>query len=381
MTKFWQKLFATVPDNVRIELVDMLFQTRVPLAIAGVTLIAVSGQMAAASGNLSLYAFSAVVAVVTVFRLACDVAYHRRKGKCAFGIVEAIRWERLYTWSSFAFAGLISLLGTIAFCGDNAADQLLATALVFGYAAGIVCRISVRPAIALPALMLVALPTAFTALVHAGDHMFYAVILVAFLFGSFETVRFIYVQNVAQISLRHEFAVLARQDALTGLANRLGFQERLSVVAARARAKGDLIAVHSIDLDRFKDVNDRYGHPVGDALLQAVAGRLNGILRDGDFAVRMGGDEFVVVQSAVGNREEATLLGRRIIRMLSEPFMIDGLDLTVGASVGVAIGREGVDPKSLMPAADTALYASKTAGRNRVTFARSGGAASYARAG
>ena len=76
----------------------------------------------------------------------------------------------------------------------------------------------------------------------------------------------------------------------------------------------------------------------GDALLQAVAGRLNGILRDGDFAVRMGGDEFVVVQASVGNREEAMLLGRRIIRTLSEPFVVDGVEVMVGASVGTSVG-------------------------------------------
>jgi diguanylate cyclase (GGDEF)-like protein len=195
-------------------------------------------------------------------------------------------------------------------------------------------------------------------------------IVISFLLGSFETVRFIYQQNIEQISLKHEFASLARHDALTGLTNRLGFQERLAIVAARARATGSSIAVHSVDLDRFKEVNDLHGHPVGDALLQAVAGRLGGLLREGDFAVRMGGDEFVVVQSAVGDREEAMRLGRRIIKILSRPFVIDGLELMVGASVGIAIGRDSDDPCDLPPAADRALYASKAGGRNRVTFAK-----------
>lgn len=371
MIKLWKKTFVGVSEHVRAELVDMLFQTRVPLAIAGVTLIAVSAHIAAGSGRLLLYALSAAGGAVTLFRLCCDFAYHRRKSRGSFISTDVARWERLYGCSSFAFASLIGLLGVIAFQGNDPAHQLLATTLVFGYAAGIVCRISVRPAIALPALMLVALPTAFSALTRVENSFaFYAAIMTAFLLGSFETVRFIYRQNVEQITLRHEFAALARHDALTGLTNRLGFHERLAVAASRAVSRGDLIAVHSIDLDRFKEVNDRYGHPVGDALLQAVAGRLNGILRDGDFAVRMGGDEFVVVQSNVGNREEAMLLGRRIIHTLSEPFVVDGLELEVGASVGVAIGRDGDDPSALTPAADKALYASKTAGRNRVTFAR-----------
>jgi diguanylate cyclase (GGDEF)-like protein len=349
----------------------MLFQTRVPLAIAGCTLALVAFRMASGSGAVLLYALSAAGVAVTLFRIGCETAYHRRTSRGAIAVVEAERWERLYAWSSFVFAGLIGALGAIAFSQKEASHQLLATALVFGYAAGIVCRISIRPAIAVPALMLVALPTAVSAAMRVDSSLlFYAVIVMAFLFGSFETVRFIYRQNVEQITLKHQFATLARNDALTGLANRLGFQERLAAIAARAGAKGDLIAVHSVDLDRFKDVNDRHGHPVGDALLQAVAGRLNRLLRDGDFAVRMGGDEFVVVQAAVGNREEALLLGRRIIRTLSEPFMVSGIELGVGASVGIAIGRAGEDPQLLTPAADKALYASKAGGRNRLTFAR-----------
>jgi diguanylate cyclase (GGDEF)-like protein len=365
---FWRSTFVGVPDHIRVELIDMLFQTRVPLAIAGLTLVLVAFHMAFGSQGPLLYILSGVAGIVTVFRLVCDVLYHRRK---RHSVAASEQWERLYACSSFVFAGLIGLLGAIAFRADDAAHQLLATALVFGYAAGIVCRISVRPAIALPALMLVALPTAVSAAARIDSaFVFYAAILVAFLIGSFETVRFIYRQNIEQIRLKHEFATLARHDALTGLTNRLGFQERLAVAAARARAQGDLIAVHSVDLDHFKQVNDRHGHPVGDALLQAVAGRLNGILRDGDFAVRMGGDEFVVVQSGVGNREEAMLLGRRIIRTLSEPFVVDGQELLVGASVGVAIGRESDDAGMLTPAADKALYASKAAGRNRVTFAK-----------
>lgn len=364
-------MFGSASDHVRIELIDMCFQTHVPLAIAGVTLAMVSAHMAFASGSLLLFALSAAGLIVTAFRIGCEITYHARKARGTLSMTEAERWQRLYAWSSFVFAGLIGSLGAVAFWRNDPSHQMLATALVFGYAAGIVCRISVRPAIALPALTLVALPTAVSAMSRIdGSYLFYAAILVAFLLGSFETVRYLYRQNLEQITLRHQFAALARNDALTGLANRLGFQEALASVASRATAQGNLIAIHSIDLDRFKDVNDRHGHPVGDALLRAVAGRLSGILRDGDFAVRMGGDEFIVVQAAVGNREEAMLLGRRIIHTLSEPFMVCGVELEVGASVGVAVGCDGDDPELLTAAADKALYASKFNGRNRVTYAR-----------
>lgn len=363
--------FETVPDHVRIELIDMCFQTRVPLAIAGVTLTLIAFHMAWPVSSHLLYGLSVAGVIVTVFRIGSEIVYHGRKTRGALSMREAERWELLYACSSFVFAGLIGSLGAIAFRDDKSSDHLLVTALVFGYAAGIVCRISVRPAIALPALLLVAMPTAVSALSRIeGSFAFYAVILVAFLLGSFETVRFLYSQNVQQISLKHQFATLARNDALTGLANRLGFQERFADLNRMQGASNDLIAVHSVDLDRFKEVNDQYGHPIGDALLRAVAGRLNGSLREGDFAVRMGGDEFVVVQAIVKNREEAMQLGQRIIGALSDPFSLSGNEIKIGASIGVALGRRGDDAETFTAAADEALYASKFNGRSRVTFAR-----------
>ena len=142
----WRSTYAGVPDHVRIELIDMLFQTRVPLAIAGCTLALVAFRMASASGAIGLYALSAAGLAVTMFRIGCETAYHRRASRGAIAVAEAERWERLYAWSSFVFAGLIGALGAIAFSQKEASHQLLATALVFGFAAGIVCSISIRPA-------------------------------------------------------------------------------------------------------------------------------------------------------------------------------------------------------------------------------------------
>jgi diguanylate cyclase (GGDEF)-like protein len=163
--------------------------------------------------------------------------------------------------------------------------------------------------------------------------------------------------------------------------NRLGFKERLKRAARRAHDQGDMIAVHSIDLDRFKEANDRYGHPAGDALLQAVAGRLGGMLRDDDFAVRLGGDEFVIVQTAVGHSQEALLLARRAIATLNEPFAVDGHEIEIGASIGIAVGSQMADVETLMSAADKALYKSKSNGRNRASFAHLAEAALFRTAG
>lgn len=241
MSTIYKSISRNVPDHVRTELVDMCFATRVPLAIAGVTLALVASHMAVQSANAALYALALAGLVLTAFRIGCEVVYQRTKRARTFSMREVVKWERVYASSSFVFAGLIGILGAVAFRGTEPSHRLLATALVFGYAAGIVCRISVRPLIALPALMLVAVPTAISAMARIESYFaFYAVILLAFLLGSFETVRFLYWQSVDQITLKHQFAALARNDALTGLANRLGFQERLAAVAAKARIRGDL---------------------------------------------------------------------------------------------------------------------------------------------
>jgi len=159
-------------------------------------------------------------------------------------------------------------------------------------------------------------------------------------------------------------AHMATHDALTGLPNRAKFWERLSEAVARAR-RGDLAAVLSIDLDRFKQVNDTLGHPTGDALLQGVTFRLNSLVRDTDTVARMGGDEFMVVQSQVRLPSDAADLAVRIIHALSQPFEIGAHAIQIGASVGVVLMAADSDAETLVQHADVALYRAKSLGRGR----------------
>lgn len=370
--KVWHRLFAPVADDVRLELIGALFQTRTPIALGGATLVLVLLHSMMAASGLFIGVLVIASILVTISRLLLNSAFQKARSK-ALEIGPAVTWEKRYAVGCFAFSTLIGTAGALAFQTNNSGQQLLATALVFGYAAGAVCRVSIRPIICVPAVVLAVLPTAVSSMARLqADHIFYAVLLTMFVLGSIETIRFLYRINIEQISLKHDFAKLARHDALTGLANRLGFKERLKRAAMRAHSRGDMIAVHSIDLDRFKETNDKCGHPVGDALLQAVAGRLNGMLRDDDFAVRLGGDEFVVVQVEVSHSREALSLARRAIAALNQPFVIGRHELNIGASIGIAIGRDSEDLEGLMLAADRALYASKTNGRNRASFAHLG---------
>ena len=155
----------------------------------------------------------------------------------------------------------------------------------------------------------------------------------------------------------------SRIDGLTGLSDREWFRERVAALLA-GTGEGDRVAVLMLDLDRFKAVNDYHGHPIGDALLQAVARRMRSAVRDGDAVSRLGGDEFAVaVQVTAG----AEALAARMIDLLNRPYLIEGNVVTVGASVGVATGpRDGADVAALMRAADLALYQAKEDGRQTV---------------
>ena len=165
-------------------------------------------------------------------------------------------------------------------------------------------------------------------------------------------------------SSREEAHRLALHDTLTGLPNRAFFAERMDHALAQVRRHGTMLAVLCLDLDRFKQVNDTLGHPVGDALLRAVAGRLAGCLRDCDTVARLGGDEFAVIQAPLGRVGDAATLAQRIVKTLSEPYDLSGQSVVIGASVGIALApADTADSDHILNMADMALYRAKADGR------------------
>lgn len=165
-----------------------------------------------------------------------------------------------------------------------------------------------------------------------------------------------------------KIAHMALHDALTGLPNRSLLNERLEQALTRVR-RGDIVAIHLLDLDRFKNVNDTLGHPAGDKLLKLVADRLRCLVRETDTIARMGGDEFAILQVAISQPADATLLAQRIIEAVSAPYEIDSQQVVVGTSVGIAIGpTDGHTPDQLMRNADLALYRAKGGGRGSYCF-------------
>ncbi len=172
-------------------------------------------------------------------------------------------------------------------------------------------------------------------------------------------------QRRVEAMIRHQ----ASHDQLTGLANRLLFNERLSLALANAHQNAEMLAVIFLDLDRFKNVNDTLGHAVGDLLLQGVSRRLTNCLRVGDSIARWGGDEFTLLLYNINSPEEATLICQKIIQSLSSPFDFDGRELYTKASLGIALAPyDGEDAETLLKNADAAMYKAKQKGRNNYQF-------------
>ena len=164
---------------------------------------------------------------------------------------------------------------------------------------------------------------------------------------------------------------LAHHDRLTGLPNRVGFEEYTRLIADRRSSPGSGAILMYMDLDGFKKVNDTLGHAAGDELLRIVAQRLLGQLREGDMAARLGGDEFVAVlrHGHADSRKVAMAAAGRILYAIREPYLLDGREATVGISIGAAAWPEdGADLQEVMKLADAALYKSKHKGKNCVTL-------------
>jgi diguanylate cyclase (GGDEF)-like protein/PAS domain S-box-containing protein len=161
-------------------------------------------------------------------------------------------------------------------------------------------------------------------------------------------------------------AFAAHHDVLTGLANRAGLKATIGRLVDTAIADGQQFSVLLLDLDRFKAVNDTFGHAVGDKLLQQVADRMRANVRDQDVVARLGGDEFALYFAAAQDHTDASVvIATRLLAALSAPYTIDGCQVSVGASIGIAIAPEhGTDLDTLMRNADSALYEVKAAGRN-----------------
>ncbi len=161
----------------------------------------------------------------------------------------------------------------------------------------------------------------------------------------------------------------ARCDALTGVGNRTLLEDRLAHAMARTRRSGGRVAVLYLDIDKFKGINDGLGHAAGDALLKGFAAHLRGCVREADTVARLGGDEFVIFLESLRDERDAVAIADKILAAVRTPVAVDGVEVCVTTSIGVAVGGADWNTREILKRADAALYAAKSAGRNRFRIA------------
>ncbi|GGH09747.1 putative bifunctional diguanylate cyclase/phosphodiesterase [Silvibacterium dinghuense] len=182
--------------------------------------------------------------------------------------------------------------------------------------------------------------------------------------------RFALVQNVTErIELHEQLVHQANHDTLTGLPNRLLLKDRMEHTLSSAARNGEKVAVMCLDLDRFKQINDRYGHPIGDACLKHLADLLRSRLRAADTVARSGGEEFTLLLAGLSSAEDAAGVAQVLLESIRQPFQVEGYQLELSASLGIAMyPDDGSEAQVLWRASDTAMYRAKKSGGSQFVF-------------
>lgn len=378
LSAFRRRSEAGLPDAVYRDLLSTLFTMRLVIVGFGLLYGVVGALIYLKWHDEAIAVLTFIAIAVTALRAAVISSYHRAGG-AAQPIADLKRWEWRYASLTYIFALLLACLNIRALMAHEPLVHISTISLVFTFGAGIVSRNAGRPKLCVISLALAVFPTAVAMLVHAATEtdqpfhaeffIFEALLLLAVVAMSLGSVRHLYSAAVDHLTTKHDLAKLARFDPLTGLPNRLMLRESFQSGLRSSQQSASQLAIHYLDLDGFKAINDRYGHPTGDRLLLEVAQRLSSTVRSSDVVSRLGGDEFLLIQADVQHQDQAGLLARRVIRQLSEPYVIDGAEMRISVSVGIALAPEfGIDMERLIACADAALYRSKARGKAQAQF-------------
>jgi diguanylate cyclase (GGDEF)-like protein len=358
-------------ERVRRTLVRSLYTQPISLAI-GVLTGVLSACVAATVSRLTvLYVVCALLGliglarVVLGFRMSADLAH-----------VSTRKLERRYALGAVTYALMMGVFAGLTMVLEAAPGvQALMLVNAVAYGVGVCARNSGRPAIALGQLGLSALPLALAAVwVGTLAHICLAIAMVLLMGAMASIVKHLFATLRAAIGaaetsaqLADKMQLLARTDVVTGLANRAGLNHAVGELLAGLPAD-EALALFWLDLDRFKEVNDVLGHPVGDRVLSEVARRLRHSAPDDAAIARFGGDEFIMI-CRISGRPECERLAARVLDDVTRPMRIDDVRLEVPCSMGIAIlPEDGPDADSLMQAADLALYHAKIGGKNHSRF-------------
>lgn len=360
-------LVSTPEQKLRFELVDALYATPKSIYAASFAALFVVAITLFLSGD-STYAwiflgFLAVGVGRTVSLLLYRLSPHDSDDAAATAM-----WERRALVGAWAFACLVGCTGAYTVTvHPNSQVELLVNSCVMGYIAGISSRNASRPIISIGQVTLTAVPFLIALgarfdLVHTVLAVFIGVLLLSIIV----ICRAVFENIISRHTAFSRIELIARRDALTDLWNRNALIELLEKRLRGVASSGEIVALILIDLDRFKDINDTFGHQTGDAVLKEVGERIKSVIDPGDEVARIGGDEFVVI--VVGTDEDRPrFTAERIFATFNDPFTVGINQHLCGASIGYAIApRYGATLEELFRNADLALYEAKQAGRRQI---------------
>lgn len=349
------------------ELVGALYGT--PKSILAATLAAIGVTLIARSLSGDAFYNYVVIAFVMIgiWRSGASYLYFKQTEKVKSKI-SAQQWELVALIGAWSFSALVGVTGaytTIVHPGQEV--ESLINCCVMGYIAGISSRNASRPIITIGQISLTCVPFCLALFLHLDVvHVTLALFIATLYMSTILISRTVFENIVARHYAYKQVERLAQQDALTGLWSRDHFLKILNEkIVGEIQKKRNAVLI-TIDLDRFKDINDTLGHPAGDSILLEAARRIKNTISVPNEVSRIGGDEFLVILTDVDD-EGADIVAGNILESLSRPFKINMSNITCGASIGYAIApRDGQTVDLLLRHADLALYAAKRQGRGQV---------------
>ncbi len=358
-------------DRVRRKLVVSLYAQPSSLAIGALCGVGAAATVAYVSGNIPITILALLLTAVAVLRVATATRLgpegERRDAK---------RLELLYEVGAFSFAFLVGAIAAATIWYDLGTGlQLLMVSYAVAYGAGTSTRNAGLPMIALgqmffslsPVIVISALRGDPIHLVFAFTTLLLLPAMASVTYNIFEVLRESIAAAETSQRMAEKMRDLARTDVVTGLSNRAGLNHEM-VEKLMTMHDDQKLALFWLDLDKFKEVNDSLGHPVGDRVLSEVARRLRETAPDGATVARFGGDEFIVV-CEVASRGQSETLAASLLDEISRPYRIDGDRLEIGTSMGIALmPDDGADLDTVMQSSDLALYHAKVNGRNQTSF-------------
>jgi len=360
-----------VSARARRVLVKTLYTQPTSLAVGALTGIAATGVSALVAGLPQLAAGATVLTIIALLRVITAITMSPDSGRTS-----TARLEMIYEIGAFSYALAIGAVGAMTILLDAPGEvQVLMVANTLCYGVGVSARNAGRPSIAIGQLTLSLLPIMAACVAEGSAALITLAVTIGLLIPAmmsivlniFRVLRDSIASAETSARLADRMQVLARTDVVTGLANRAGLNHSM-VETMMGLEEEATLALIWIDLDRFKEVNDLLGHPVGDRVLTEVARRLRDVSPNGATVARFGGDEFVVF-TPVEDRKASERLASEIHAEIMRPVRIDGDRLEVRASLGVALlPEDGSDADTLMQSADLALYHAKVGGRAQTRF-------------